>query len=103
MGDYQGNLPMIDDVTLNIRIDQFIDDLEQLRQLYLQTEDKAYWKELVRWLPNGWLQTRTWTANYAVLRTMYFQRRNHKLVEWHQFCDWIKTLPYAKELIMLED
>lgn len=103
MGDYQGDLPMIDDVTLNVRIDQFIDDLEQLRQLYLQTENKAYWKELVRWLPNGWLQTRTWTANYAVLRTMYFQRRNHKLIEWHDFCDWIATLPYAKELIMLED
>ena len=52
---------------------------ENLRQLYLKTKDKRYWKELIRWLPNGWLQTRTWTANYAILRNIYFQRQHHKL------------------------
>lgn len=60
---------------------------------------KRYWKALVRWLPNGWLQTRTLSLNYENLRSMYFQRKSHKLTEWHQFCDWILTLPYAKELI----
>ena len=45
--------------------------LEDLRQKYLETKDKKYWKELVRWLPNGWLQTRTWTANYEVLLNIY--------------------------------
>lgn len=82
--------------------ESFIDDLEKLRQLYNKTKDIRYWKELVRLLPESWLQTRTWTANYAVLRNMYFQRKNHKLSEWHQFCNWIESLPYAKELITFE-
>ena len=74
--------------------------LESLRQKYLKTNDKRYWKELVRWLPEGWLQTRTVTLNYENLRSIYNQRKNHKLTEWHQFCDWVKTLPYAEELII---
>lgn len=77
----------------------FIPHLDKLRQKYLETKDKRYWKELVRWLPEGWLQTRTITLNYANLRAMYFQRKSHKLSEWHQFCSWIESLPYAKELI----
>ena len=72
---------------------------EELRQKYLETKDIRYWKELIRWLPESWLQTRTWTANYAVLRQIYHWRKNHKLTEWHQFCDFILTLPYANELI----
>lgn len=63
-------------------------------------EGKKYWKELVRWLPSGWLQTRTWTGNYENLRTMYGQRKNHKLTEWGQFCNFIETLPYATEFIV---
>ena len=79
--------------------DNIIEDMERLRQKYNETGDKRYWKELIRWLPEGWLQTRTWTANYVVLRGIYFQRKDHKLTEWHQFCDWIKTLPYSEQLI----
>ncbi len=74
--------------------------LEYLRQQYLETKDVKYWKELVRWMPNGYLQMRTWTGNYETLRAMYHQRKNHKLTEWHYFCDVIETLPYAKELII---
>lgn len=76
---------------------------ENLRQRYIETKNKAYWRALVQILPNAYLQTRTWTANYAILRNIYFQRKDHKLQEWHQFCDWIKTLPYSKELITLGD
>lgn len=83
-------------------IKPFLTSLEELRQLYNSSGDKKYWKELIRWLPEGWLQTRTVTLNYQVLRQMYFDRRNHKLSEWHQFCDWVKTLPYAEELITYE-
>lgn len=64
---------------------------------------KALWRELIRVLPEAWLQKRTITMSYANLRNMYFQRRDHKLIEWRHFCDWIKSLPYAGELIMLED
>lgn len=74
--------------------------LETLRQKYLETKDKRYWKELVRWLPESWLQTRTVTMNYENLRNMYFQRKNHKLTEWSKsFIEWVESLPYAKELI----
>ena len=78
----------------------FVEELEKLRQKYLETKDKRYWKELVRWLPMGWLQTRTWTANYEVLRSMYHQRKGHKLTEWKAFCEWCEGLPYAKEFII---
>lgn len=73
--------------------------LNKLRDLYLSTNDKAYWKELIRILPESWLQTRTWTANYEVLANIYHQRANHKLSEWKTILRWIETLPYAKEFI----
>lgn len=80
-------------------MDELIDRLEYLRTKYLETKDKRYWKELIRWLPESWLQTRTVTLNYEVLRNIYFQRQHHKLSEWHQFCNWIDTLPYSADLI----
>lgn len=73
--------------------------LEKLRQKYLETKDKRYWKELVRWLPEGWLQKRTVTMNYENLRSMRKQRAHHKLTEWNSFCDWVDSLPYAEDLI----
>ena len=82
--------------------------LENLRLKYLETKDKKYWKELIRWLPESWLQKRTVTLNYENLYTIYRQRKNHKLNEWSgldnselpNFISWIGTLPYAKELII---
>ena len=90
-----------DDYTDNIW-EWIIDTCEILRKRYLETEDKRYWKELIRLLPESWLQTRTVTMSYANLRNIYFQRKNHKLSEWHDFCDWVKTLPYSKELITIK-
>lgn len=103
LDDYNGGLPLIDDVHIGLRVDCFIDDLEQLRQKYLETKDVKYWKELIRWLPEGWLQTRTWTANYSILRNIIHWRTNHKLTEWHQFIDWCKTLPYSEELLFFNN
>ena len=78
-------------------------DLEYLRQKYNETKDKRYWKELIRLLPESWLQKRTITMNYENILNMYRQRKNHKLTEWSKsFCNWVKTLPYAEELICLE-
>ncbi len=55
-------------------------------------------------LPEGFLQKRTVSTNYAELRNMYKQRKNHQLVEWNKyFVDWVKTLPYAEELIIYEN
>jgi hypothetical protein len=78
---------------------ELIEALEKLRIAYNETKDKRYWKELIRWLPNGWLQTRTVTMNYENLRSIVHQRAGHKLSEWHAFLEWVQTLPYAKELI----
>lgn len=92
------------DLTFNMAKASIVDMCETLRQKYVQTNDKRYWRDLVQILPEAWLQTRTVTMSYANLRTMYFQRRNHKLTEWSEdFCNWVETLPYSKELIMLED
>lgn len=100
--DYQDHLSALNERTLSTFIgEELIPYLEALRQKYLETKDKRYWKELIRWLPNGWLQTRTVTMNYENLRSMYHQREGHKLSEWHQFCKWIENdLPYSKELII---
>ena len=84
--------------------DNFIYFLELLRQKYLETKDKRYWKELIRWLPEGWLQTRTVDLNYEVLRNIYKWRKNHKLSEWSvSFVNWIESLPYAKEFILFDN
>ena len=74
--------------------------LEELRKQYNETKDKSYWKELIRLLPESWLQTSVLDLNYETLRNIYAWRKNHKLTEWHTFCDWIRTLPYAEELIL---
>lgn len=83
-------------------IDAIITHCEELRQEYLRTKDKAYWRAMIQLLPASWNQKRTWSANYAVLRNIYFARKSHKLQEWRDFCDMILTLPYAHELIAYE-
>lgn len=80
----------------------FVMYLDELRKAYNDTKDIRYWKELIRLLPESWLQKRTITLDYATLRNQYFQRRNHKLMEWHTYCKWIESLPYAKDLICFE-
>lgn len=84
-------------------IESIVDMCENLRQKYIETKNRQYWRALIEILPQSYLQTRTWTANYAILRNIYFQRQNHKLKEWHKFCEWIETLPYAAELITLKE
>ena len=80
--------------------DVIINYCELLRQKYIETNDKRYWKELVRLLPESWVQTRTVTMNYENVRTMIHQRTNHKLIEWaRDFIEWAKTLPYSEELL----
>ncbi len=80
--------------------DKIIAYLETLRGKYLETKDKAYWNDMIQFLPSSYNQMRTCTFNYENLVNMYRARKSHKLSEWHVFCDWVKTLPYAKELIL---
>lgn len=102
IGDYNSNLEMLmySGWSVGNMVNELIEQLEHLRKRYLETNDKRYWKELVRWLPESWLQTRTCTMSYQNLRQMYHARKNHKLDEWSKdFCTWIESLPYAVDLI----
>lgn len=67
-----------------------------------EEEKKKIWYMINELLPNCYNQKRTWSANYQTLKHIYHARKNHKLQEWHDFCDWILTLPHAKELILGE-
>ena len=86
---------------------EIISYCEKLRQKYLETKNKKYWKELIRWLPESWLQKRTITMNYENIYAISKQRAAHKLNEWSgldnpenpNFIAWARSLPYAKELI----
>lgn len=77
--------------------------LNKCRELYLETKDKRFWWQMIQLLPSSYNQRATLMLNYEVLANMYHARKNHKLDEWREFCSWIETLPYAKELIVGEE
>lgn len=84
-------------------LNQIVETLETLRQQYLETKDKTVWYSMIQLLPSSYQQMRTCSMNYETLINIYYARKNHKLAEWHTVCDWIETLPYAKELILIKD
>lgn len=106
---------------LNIDDNQLMDDLEQLgedvlgilntpvedlqytigklnayRKLFLKTKNKIWWWQMIQLLPSSYNQKRTVMLNYEVLSNIYQYRREHKLDEWREFCQWIKKLPYSE-------
>ena len=84
-------------------LDNVINVLEETRLEFVETKERAHWDDLIQLLPSSYNQTRTCTMNYENLINMYYARRNHKLPEWHVFCDWIESLPYAKEWILVKE
>ena len=74
--------------------------MEQYRTEFIATKDKTAWYNMIQLLPTSYQQMRTCTMNYETLVNIYYARKNHKLEEWHTFCDWIRTLPYADQLIL---
>lgn len=76
-----------------------IRSLNHYREKFLETKDKKYWWQLIQLLPSSYNQRRTIMLNYEVLANMYKSRRNHKLDEWHVFCEWIENLPYSELII----
>lgn len=77
-------------------------ELENIRLRFKETKSKDDWYDMIQLLPSSYNQMRTCTFNYETLINIYRARKNHKLAEWHTFCDWIETLPYAKQLITFE-
>lgn len=73
-----------------------IDTLNYFRDNYMLHPIKSYWYSIMQLLPSSYNQRATWTANYEVLRNIYHARKNHKLDEWHEFCDMIEALPYSE-------
>lgn len=73
--------------------------LNKLRTKYIETRDESVFRAIRQLLPSGYNVRYTWHANYEVLANIYFARRNHRLPEWHTFCDWILTLPYFEDII----
>lgn len=102
-------------ITNNIKVSSWaaitVKMLEKLRLKYLETKDVRYWKELIRWLPESWLQKRTVTMSYENIRNMIAQRKNHKLNEWsgktdlcqENFIKWAHSLPYSSSLLFDEN
>ena len=76
-----------------------ITKLNKLRTKYIETRDESVFRAIRQLLPSGYNVRYTWYANYEVLVNIYFARRNHRLPEWHVFCDWILTLPYFEDII----
>lgn len=70
--------------------------LNAVREAFIETKDKHYWWQMIQLLPSSYNQRRTVMLNYEVLTNIYHARKNHKLDEWHTFCDWIEELPYSE-------
>ncbi len=84
-------------------MEKVIDTLEELRLKFIETKDKTLWYTIIQLLPSSYNQMRTCTLNYENLVNIYYARRNHKLAEWHTYCDWIRGLPYFEELFLQEN
>jgi hypothetical protein len=81
-------------------LEEIIKALERFRLWYKNDNEKKDWYNIIQLLPSSYNQLRTCTFNYETLINMYKSRKNHKLDEWREFCKWVETLPYAKELII---
>ena len=68
----------------------------KLREKYNETKEKKYWRALIELLPESYNQRATVQLNYEVLAGMYYWRKDHKLDEWHTFCEWVESLPYSE-------
>jgi hypothetical protein len=88
----------LDHFGMNI-MEQLIRFLNFHREKFIETKDKNHWWQMIQMLPSSYNQRRTVHLNYAVLKAMYHARKHHKLDEWHEFCRWVESLPYAAELI----
>lgn len=88
-------------ISLN-NLQEIIAVLNHFRKLYIETNDKKYWWQIIQLLPSSYNQKRTLMLNYEVLTNIYHSRKTHKLDEWREFCEWIEKLPYSEIIIGIE-
>jgi hypothetical protein len=85
-------------------LDALLVYLESERQKFVADKsDRQSWHNMIQLLPSSFNQMRTVTLNYENLINIYYARRTHKLAEWYTLCDWILTLPYARDLIAIRE
>ena len=85
-------------------LDSIIEYLESEREKFnADKSDRQSWHNMIQLLPSSYNQMRTVTMNYENLVNMYYARKSHKLAEWHTYCEWIESLPYAKEFILIKE
>ena len=89
------NRLVLDDILYQLNIIRYY-YINGNKSLDIEPNDKDKWYEIIQLLPSSYMQKATWTANYQVLRNIYHARKNHKLDEWHEFCDEIEKLPYSE-------
>lgn len=84
-------------------VERYLNDLNILRGMYLISTNprvkKIYWYQIIQLLPESYMQKRTLMLSYEVLHKIYVDRNDHKLAEWHVFCDWIKSLPNSDLIV----
>lgn len=97
------SIPYASNITSIFEYKKILEDnieiLNNARDLYLETKDKKFWWQMIQLLPSSYNQTRNVMINYEVLANIYKSRKDHKLDEWRNFCEWIEELPYS-ELIL---
>ena len=93
----------VSDIETKDLLELTIEVLNKYRNAYLETKDKKYWWQMIQLLPSSYNQKRTVMMNYEVLNNIYTSRRNHKLDEWRDFCEWAKTLPHSKLITKQSD
>ncbi len=103
----QSTMHRLSKFNLRTQYNEYVDErviaiMEELIAKYNKTNDIADFLKAVYTNPCGFELTARLTTNYRSLKTIYSQRKNHRLPEWREFCRWIETLPYAKDLIINE-
>lgn len=101
----QSTMHRISKFDIKSQCNEYVDDViiarvNKLKEIYLVTQNKEDYLKLLYNIPSGFQLTARLTTNYRALKTVYSQRKNHRLNEWREFCDWIETLPHFKELCL---
>ena len=102
----QSTMHRIAKFDITSQCNQYVDDrviaiLDELKNKYNENPNPESYLKLLYNIPSGFELTARMTTNYRCLKTIYSQRKEHRLPEWREFCNWIETLPMFKELCLL--
>lgn len=101
----QSTMHRVSRFNLGVQCNEYVDDailniVESKRLAYINNPTPEKYLELLYNIPTGFRLTARMTTNFRQLKTIYYQRKDHRLPEWREFCAWIETLPYFKEICL---